>query len=418
MILKFFRDFVSKLAVQLDLPFLTALVWTASICYSRGVFGKKRRLFIVLSRPGGYEDILACRKFGLSTVQFCFFPRSLIKHVTQALLDSKLSDWNYIDGDTLSKEITRQYFYKVIRYLNLFILFDGFLSFNIIYHPEKELSAACLDCGKLFFVLQKEMYRTITADKHYAEKVRSTHTGFNFSKVFVYNSQCKKTLVNTGKFAQNDVVVVGCPRLDAAHALRRVQAEPLSRSIVYYSIQPNAGFATLDEFVCGTLSEFTERLEEVLHKFCIDHPEVTLFVKSKKRTQQYLARNEAVLPRNIKFLTGGDGQKVLSKAIAVIGLNTTSLCEALASGRIVISLDAMSEIPVSLSAYLHSFDKVGYRPSSFSEFKVFLSDLFSKEVVLDMELTPIKRRFLKRALGNDEGNASRALEASLVEMSR
>lgn len=418
MLSKFLRDVVSRLAVRLDWPFLTALVWAMAIRYSRGVFYKKIPSFIVLSRPGGYEDILACRKFGSATVQFCFFPRSLIKHVTQEFLDPRLSDWNYVDGDVRSKEITRQYFCRVIRYLNLLVSFNGFLSFNIVYHPEKELSAACLDCGKLFCVLQKEMYRTVAADKHYVEKICSAHPDFRFSKVFVYNSQCKRTLLETGKFGSNDIIIVGCPRLDAAHALRRMQVGSPSRSIVYYSIQPNAGFATLDEFVCGTFSEFTDRLEKMLHEFCIEHPDVALFVKSKKGSQQYLARNEAVLPKNIKLLTGGDGQKVLSKASVVIGLNTTALCEALASGRTVVSLDAMREIPVSLSAYLHSFEEVGYRPNSFPEFKLFLSDLLSKELVVDLNLAPQKRRFLKKALGNDEGNASCILEASLVEISQ
>lgn len=417
MIFKVIRDFFSRLAVRLDFPFLTALVWSSSIFYSRG-FSRDKKFFIVLSRPGGYEDILACRKFSQSAVHFCFFPRSLIKHVTQELLDPKFSDWNYVDGDSFSKEITRQYFFRVIRYLKLLVSFEGFLSFNIIYHPEKELSAACLDCGKLFVVLQKEMYRTVMADKHYVMKIQSTHTEFKFSKVFVYNAQCKAALLRTGNFALNDVVVVGCPRLDSAHALRRLNVSSVPRSIVYYSVQPNAGFATLDEFVSGNFSGFTDLVEEMLHRFCIENPDVTLFVKSKKQSQQYLSRNRALLPGNIRFFVGGDGQQLLSKGAVVVGLNSTSLCEALASGRIVISLDAMAEIPVGLRAYLHRFEYVGYRPSNLSELKVCLSDLLSKDLVLDSDLAPIKRRFLKKALGNDEGNSSLGLEASLVEISR
>ena len=122
--------------------------------------------------------------------------------------------------------------------------------------------------------------------------------------------------------------------------------------ILYYAIEkdrglPNRIFKTYGKKIFSDLKKFNfydrkfswkalhKKTLKILKKFAIYNPNISIIIKSKigDKFDKNEYRN---LPKNVKLITSGTGQKFLKNSKVVIGWNTTAIIEAIAANRFLL----------------------------------------------------------------------------------
>lgn len=411
-------------------PLMTAIVWRLALVPLK--IGNKttteNKRIIVLNKLGGTDDIIAAYKNSLSDIEFFLLRRTLVRTVFNRYLENKVQHWDYINKDPRIEESKKNYcdyLIRVIYYLNKLWSFSAIISFNVVYAPERELAKAMSKSGIAFIVLHKECVKTesqfMACEYGYQNQV-GPYTG---SKICVYNQAEKESMVKGNLALPEQIAIVGAPRLDYSHEIRKVKkVETVRKIILYYSIFEQAGLPYLDKkwvfdkcsknYKGGALNwqKIAMRTCEGLVELARENPHIQIIFKVK---QGYIMRKlGSNTPNNIECITEGLGHNLLFKADVVVGLNSTALIEAIASGKpVVTSLIGIDQMQNS-SKFLYDMGSAEKRVYTKEELKFELISQLGKPPSSGL-LTKETKAFLDRFVGNSDGMAGARLRNFISE---
>jgi hypothetical protein len=406
-----FRDLLANFFAISNSYFFTAIVWRISLrrIHNGGekTSGKK---IILLSRPGGNEDVQHALNYAGKPCSYYLFPRALLKQIFNIYLDGLVSDADYrnLTPDIeANKKKYRNHLAKVIGWFNILFGINAFIEFNITYYAEKELAEVAKLHGINFITLHKECLKTEAASGVWADFLENRHYKFNIDSIAVYNEMTKNALLKSGLGKLNNVVVTGCSRVDLAHLVRFQRKELIHKKVVFFMIQNNAGIFFKKDGLKDDFKTLSFKVTKELVEFARQNSDVEFVFKAKVaifESQTKFLNGD--IPENIRLSCDDLIHDLLADASVVVGFNTTANFEAIASGCQVVSPELFSDVPDSLKDYVFSLRGAAYLPTNVEEFHETVNKLIAKNT-FDRELTEDKIRVLNDVVGNSDGNAGK-----------
>jgi hypothetical protein len=227
---------------------------------------------------------------------------------------------------------------------------EAILTANYNYSWQQELAAAARGMRIPFVVLFKEGISPLFAEGVSPQAAydmlvaKYTNNCFIGDRLIVYNDRIKQGFANVPVPGITPGIVesVGIPRFD-----RYFRLEEGGESIVFFSFnfEDKARHLALAPEVFGKYQQKTREFHVEVLRFAAAHPGRRVIVKTKNnlkylRYVQDIAAELGLagLP-NLKMTNEGDVLELIRDAHAVIGYNSTTLLEAFAARRIVMSAD-------------------------------------------------------------------------------
>lgn len=320
-----------------------------------------RRTIWVLSKEGLVEDSLAALR-SESWASLYDFSRMCLKLLTERMLPHQLDDNIYASTDVAVEDAKRELrdcWLEILRALPRSARPEAIITSNFGYLFEREFAGACEEEGIPFVAVHKECFKAPGRLRFFSSTYprRGRFTG---RRVLVYNEHERNLLLNTGVAPASAITVTGMPRLDRIHSWRRngglgpKPQHPLT--ILAFGFTPAAGLPRIPrkertgviggldqlapEFSGLSWRELFAQYHEALIRIARDNPDIRVVLKTKSRERDGRQALEFVKslrpPANFEIVVGGDPLALIVASDAVIGFNTTGLCEAIASGLPVV----------------------------------------------------------------------------------
>lgn len=331
---------------------LVALAWSlATLRVDVGRRGPRRngRRLVVLHKLGGTEDVAAAAESAGPdrTLEVVSLPRDHVRAVFEEVVGRPafptLMDLSYRPGDPAVEEEKlryRTFLRRVVRHYRRWMRVACIVTPNVSFRAERELAAASVEESVPFLALHKESIRTAGQRPWFTRTYRELTGPFGGTAVGVYNEDERRSLIDGGMARPDDVVVVGCPRMDTLHRLRRRSPHPATlpeAPVVLFSVDVRAGawtpFDGRESVGAPRWERCAALVEAVFLDAAVRNPDRPFVVKTKiGREEQQVGRLPTVLPENVTVVRGGLGTALLERAAVVIGLNSTVLLESMAAG--------------------------------------------------------------------------------------
>ena len=327
---------------------LSAFIIWCNIRKLREIKSEKNNIkkILVFPKSGGFEDLVESYK-NKKNHNFHFFllPRKFLKIIftkinrgTDTFKNSNLESRDYFTKPkNLNEKYKKKMYVKFLtasfKLLDKYLKLDGFISFNIFYHPEKYFEEVCENLNKKLIILHKESVFTPYDEINIVDIYKKHNDKSLAHKISVYSESQRKILIKSKIATKNQIQVNGCPRSDYIFRLRKIK--PQNNIIVFYLIESNR---VTNRFF--NLNNSWEKLYiqtlNYLIEFAKNNPEIKIFLKGKTgiHTQQFFAKY--ALPKNCIFIEGGAGEQFLKNASVVIAFNSTVVFEAILSNRNLI----------------------------------------------------------------------------------
>lgn len=353
-----FRVFFSRLVNYLHLielsvkcrsPFLVAaLTFLIATRINRG----QGRNIICVGRPIFDEDIASMAESS-GKLSYLVIPKSIfIKVFTHFLPRLVKSHKNYhsISGYEDQRVAYRIFMSKFLGYFNKFSKIDAIFSANYNYSWQQELSAAAQSIGIPVAILFKEgispLYKNgIGIEQSYDLLVsRFTNNYFIGDKLLVYNQRVYDGFrrISIKGIKPTVVSTVGIPRFD-----RYKSVSSSGENIVFFSFnfEDKARHLGLSSELIQQFKIKTREFHSTVMTYALKNPGENVIIKTKSNPKHLdyvlcLAEDLGCAKlKNLSFTNREDVFDLISGAKAVIGYNSTTLLEALAAMRIIISPD-------------------------------------------------------------------------------
>ncbi len=298
---------------------------------------KNPKKILIFPKSNGTEDIIESFKNKKSNIIFFLLPRPFLQRIFLCFFDKSYCR-DYFTKLTKLKDIEKKNSYvafltSTFRYVEYFIQFDGFISFNLFYYAEKYFEEVCKNLNKKYIVLHKESAFTPLEEKRAPEVYKNFNDKSLSYKISVYCESQKKILIKSKIAHKNQITVVGTPRSDYAYRLRKIA--PKEKVIVFYLIEYNR-LTPISGPKVKNWSKLYNQTLKYLFKFAKNNPDIQIILKGKTGVHEKGQSNLNPLPQNCRFIDGGSGHSLLRNASAVIAFNSTIVFEAIASNRNLI----------------------------------------------------------------------------------
>jgi len=298
---------------------------------------KNPKKILIFPKSNGTEDIIESFKNKKSNIIFFLLPRPFLQKIFLCFFDRSYCQ-DYFTKLTKLKDIKKKNSYvsfltSTFRYVEYFIQFDGFVSFNLFYYAEKYFEEVCKNLNKKFIILHKESAFTPLEEKRAPEIYKKFNDKSLSYKVSVYSESQKKILIKSKITLKNQIAVVGTPRSDYAYRLRKIA--PKEKVIVFYLIEYNRSTPISGPKVKNWSKLYNQTLK-YLFEFAKNNPDIQIILKGKTGFHEKGQSNLNPLPQNCRFIDGGSGHSLLRNASVVIAFNSTIVFETIASNRNLI----------------------------------------------------------------------------------
>ena len=387
---------ISRLAIYLNLPFLTFLMCFIVLRKIKTKIKKKKNInILVLEKSHGIEDIknLVDYKFD---EDFNFLLLSRIHmHIMYDFFKKK------------NQAEYQNYINKVFFYFKKFLNIRLIISFNIRYNGEKILQKLTKKLDIKYLVCQKECLFNDTEINEYESYLKDSEK-FKGHHITVYNSMFKKMLVESNYISADKVSVVGMPRADFFFEKK----ETKSSYILFLLVRPKTGLAfSKDNFSWNELG--ITALEEVL-KFAEKNSHLNFIFKTKINNdletleQQKLIKKKKL--KNCKIFFGGKSKDLILNAKLIISFNSTAILEALILKKKII-------VPYFVDDYKKKLEKfsmdLGFssvkKALSREELKRLLNKSCLEKESLDERTFKNDEILIDKYIGNIDGKSSKRL---------
>lgn len=365
---------------------------------------KNPKKILVFPKSNGTEDIIESFKNKKSNIIFFLLPRPFLQKIFLCFFEKSYCQ-DYFTKLTKLQDIKKKNSYvnfltSTFRYVEYFIQFDGFISFNLFYYAEKYFEEVCKNLNKKFIILHKESAFTPLEEK----KAPLIYKKFNDKslsyKISVYSENQKKILIKSKIAYKNQVEVVGTPRSDYVFKLRKIA--PKEKVIVFYLIEYSR-YTPLSGPKRENWSKLYNQTLKYLFEFAMNNPNIQIILKGKTGVHEKEQSNLNPLPQNCRFIDGGSGHSLLRNASAVIAFNSTIVFETIASNRNLIIPNFNEESKIYRNI-LHKIENKKYFVNSKIQFdkkiKLYLDLNYKNKKLSNPDI-----KTLKHYLGNIDATA-------------
>ena len=373
---------------------------------------KKPKKILIFPKSNGTEDIIESFKNKKSKIIFFLLPRPFLQKVFLCFFDKSYCQ-DYCTKLTKSKDIEKKDSYvnfltSTFRYVEHFIQFDGFISFNLFYYAEKYFEEVCEKLNRKFIILHKESAFTPSEEKRAPEIYKKFNDKSLSHKISVYSESQKKILIRSKIAQKKQIAVVGTPRSDYAYRLRKTA--PKEKVIVFYLIEYNRSTPISGPKVKSWSKLYNQTLKYLLD-FAKKNPDIQIILKGKTGVHEKGQPNLNPLPHNCRFIEGGSGHSLLRNASAVIAFNSTIVFETIASNRNLIIPNFNSENSVYKNI-LHKIENKKYFVNSkiqfYKKIKLYLNLAYKNKKLSTPDI-----KTLKYFLGNIDATAGAQIKKFL-----
>ena len=306
--------------------------------------------------------------------------------------------------------------------------FDLVVTGNWCYWAEREMASALEALGTPFVTLHKEGIKPPARSAMLRDLFRKTRGAFSGRRLLVYH-EAERAHQIEGKIAREDqVVIVGMPRLDALHEWRRKAATGAVPARAARPIVLFAAFLT-DNFLpsySGIESDLAwthlaRGCYAALLRLARANPDIDVIVRPRLHEKDGVAalfpEGEAAWPTNLRLVADGGIRPLLEAASVVSGHNTTVLLEALAMGKPVVVPHFAEALDPSYAGYIVEIGDAAEHPRSPDELIARLCHHCRNPGAIPAKLSPLAIGALAKWTGNPDGHsAKRARRALLSEI--
>lgn len=337
------------LAARLNLPGMAArLAWILA----RTIHTDSARTALCIGRPIFDEDIEELSRHG-GTLNYVVVPKTVFVEIFRTFAPELVlshAKYHEIHEHDDAKRRCRAFYEAFLRRFIPLAGAEAILTANYNYSWQQELAAAARDIRIPFVVLFKEGISPLFVegvspqDAYDMLVAKYTNNCFIGDRLIVYNDRIKQGFANVPVpgITPGIVEAVGIPRFD-----RYFRLEEGGTSIIFFSFnfEDKARHLALTPDVFEQYQAKTREFHVEVLRFAAAHPERRVIVKTKNNLKYLRYVQEiaaelglAGLP-NLKMTNEGDVFQLIRDAHAVIGYNSTTLLEAFAARRIVMSAD-------------------------------------------------------------------------------
>lgn len=230
--------------------FIYAILFSTTYKVLKKKKNKKKRI-LLLSRERFREDL---NLINLSEeLEFIYFTKKNMSFLTEPyvkLLRSKMNSTYWFDykSENFFKnylESHTNFIFYFLKYFNYFVKFDSLVATSLWYLKDKPFEKASLKLNKKCFFLHKEN----TVDKNMYTKMlkiwdKQLIKFENNCSIVVYNKNVKKLLSETQKIKNQNIYVLGCPRIDE---LKNFKDNKDKKNVILASFTYDLGLILFDE---------------------------------------------------------------------------------------------------------------------------------------------------------------------------
>ena len=382
---------------------------------------KNTKKILVFPKSGGYEDLVESFKNQKNhNIHFFLLPRKFLKIIYTKINRGKdtfknpnLKSRDYFTKPKNSNEKYKKKMYikfltSSFKLLDKYLKLDGFISFNIFYHPEKYFEEVCRNLNKKLIILHKESVFT-PYDEINIVNIYNKHNDKSLAhKISVYSESQKKILIKSKIATTNQIQVNGCPRSDFIFRLRKIK--PQNNVVVFYLIESNRVTNRFFNLNNSWKKLYIQTLSYLI-EFAKNNSEIKIILKGKTgvHTKQFFAKYS--LPKNCTFIEGGAGEQFLKNASVVVAFNSTVVFEAILSNRNLIIPNFNNEYKKKRK-FLHAIKNKKYFSNSKKNFLEKLN-IYLNLNYQNKELSNIDKKTIKHYLGNTDGKSGKKVKQFL-----
>lgn len=409
------------------------LVWRLRR-FRGGPAGENAKYKVIYLNKGGLNEDVE-ESLGADP-RFAIFraPRTDLQAIFAAFVEVAIADYSYLTNEPEVEAAKRAYLDFLGRFWGeVARLFphDAVLSGNIVYHAEREFSAALEALGIPFICLHKECLKSPAMAEYFTERYRSGVGPFRGRLVATYNEVERQSQIEARVVPANRIKVVGMARLDRYHQWREEAAKAPAPAgpprVLAFLFLRQTGLFRKEEKRNGAAAEqpifwdkFLAGYLEALLALATKYPDIQVVLKSKGVTGgvpalQRQLFGEKSLPANLEIITGGDPFELITQSTVVSGFGSTSVLESLAAGvPVVVPLFEEAALPV-MQPYIIDLGQAVSFAHSPAELVEKLAQLAGKPRVIAERLTAEQARVLDRWMGNGDGKSRHRVAEAVRE---
>lgn len=416
----FFVIGLIKCSLYLHSPKFTALIFTM-IAGKINTSGEN--VVLCIGRTIFLDDVKAMAKFSRRIkyiVVFKNFFGIIFYHFTEEPERKRITEQNYHTHNYggAGKKKYNQYLKQLLPQLQKLLGFDAILSGNFGYVVQEEIARVCVEIGIPFIVLHKEAFDA------YRDLI-SKYGGCKFigAKMLVYNDGIKKAFLNSGVnvsgLTNNNIEVVGAPRLDYYFLIRG--KKDIDRQIVFFSFYPDDYFSFSTDNDEVKIKQARTRADD-FHKwvmnFALHYPDIKVIIKTKFANQyvQYvkniLRNNFDRSLHNLTITNAANPFELIRDSMAVVGYSSMVLVEAIITNRIVVSPYFEDLIPDNLGNFFQKYPELVKFVQTEKQFEEYILN-FNEHIAYGSRS---KRVFLEELISTPDGQASIRAENAIINV--
>ncbi len=409
-----------KLSVMLNLPGMTAWLF-AILSVTRDQ--RHKYTVLVLGRSIFYDDIAAMKEFSgqlnYRSVHLDYW-QIIFGHFTDPVACANLSEATYhIDESSReSKKKYYEYLSKMFPYLQKYMPFEVVLTGNIGYIVQQELSRVCEDNHIPFIVLHKE---AVVLPEDY-QKFVNTYKDRKFlgAKMLFYNKMCRDGFLglNLPGLLPEKAVLVGIPRLDQTFKKQAI-GQGFQKQVVLFSFLPRYSlrFMDLPEAQLQKIDDRSLQFFKAVMEFAQRHSDFKVIIKTKMAGQYFKYPtniyqehfNGAIA--NLQIVNTGDPSRLIADSTVVLGFNSTTLIEAMITGKPIICPDYGDIITDREWDFFQRYPQLAYHVRSLPD----LENVIMREAPNFVYQEAAKNSFLDEYISTNSGGASKRAESEIIQ---
>jgi len=412
--------FFIKLSLMLNFPQLTAFILYLSLAK---VNEKGEYKVLCLRRSIFMDDVRAMAQFS-GKLHYVVVGREDFKLILFHFLgkenSKKVTQYNYHTSDIGNdgKEKYYQYVKKMFPILKKLIGFDALLYSNFCYIEGQGISRACKELKIPIIVLFKEGMVAPGSHKTWAKKA---HEGFKFTqtKLLTYSEEILNSLLEAEipGVSKEKSTAVGIPRMD--HYFKHQDKSEKVKQIVLFSayFYDKLSFLVKDKKEFKKITDRFDNFHKMVMGFAKNHPEIKVIIKTKvydkflKYVINIYEDNFKEKINNLTITNRINPVDLINDSQVVIGFGSTTLIEALAADKMIISFDFSDLIPDSSFDYFKEDSEL----VNYVKTKIDLENH-----ILNWQKSnrnqEVRNRFLSKYIYKPDGNSSVRTEVEIINI--
>ncbi len=354
--------------------------------------------------------------------------RAVLKSLALGVLPKSIcDDATYVSTDPaaeVAKLRYRELWRGIWRHLHRLGRYDAVLSGNWCYWAEREMAAAMEEQGSPFLVLHKEGIKPPARSEMLRDLFRATRGRFTGRRVFVYH-ELERDHQLKGDIARDDQIrIVGMPRLDRVHAWRRRAAagEVASRTekptVLFLAFLPNNFLPSYSGIVSDLAwTTLCRESYDAACRLARKRPDIDVIIRPRSYEipdVKALLAHEGPPPMNLRIVAEGDVAALIEACWVICGHNTTVMLEGLAAGKPVVEPRFAEACDPRYKGYIVDLgDAVEYAVSA-EDLVARLTAHCATPPPIAAELSAPAYAALAKWTGNADGRAGERTRAALL----